>query len=700
MAQKFTVPVTIKNLSSAGSDGLTVFLDQESFARLKVEAGGRFTWGSGAGAGDTNLYRDAESVLKTDDTFKAAGLYVAGTQIDTVGATTGEALVFNGTKFVSASVAGGGGTGNASLTVSDTAPEDPILGDLWFNSTDLEIYVYYSSAWIQVTDSSSGVQELYELVDVLIEDPVYGETLTYNGTEWENGPAGSALKLENARTISLSGDVSGSVMFDGSASVSIPTTIQPNSVALGTDTTGNYMSDLTQGTGVTITHTPSEGSNATIAIGQAVATSSSVTFAAVTAPVIGNASTATTLQTARAITLGGDLSGSASFNGASDITINASVINSGVSLDEISDVVITSPLNHQSLTYNGTNWVNEYAPTVTYARNAEANALSVGEVVYLFGAAGDRASVKRASNSSEATSSKTVGVVAIGGAAGSDVAVTTLGYVSGLSLGSYAAGDVLWLGSTAGTFTTTKPTAPNHLVFIGVVTRANNGNGIMYVKCQNGYELEELHNVKLNGTTDGQFLRYNSASTVWIADEINLGTDTVGDYMSGVSASTGITVSHTPGEGSTATISLTGGPAFSAYPGTSQTISSGGTLVKVLFETEEFDTGSCFSSSRFTPTVAGYYQINSTVRFDGGGPGTGECMIVIFKNGGEAKRGWNSSGTSFANDFFSMSVSGLIYCNGTTDYIEIYAQQVSGGNRTTSPYFNISYFQGYLARYA
>ena len=196
MAQKFTVPVTIKNLSSAGSDCLTVFLDQESFARLKVEAGGRFTWGSGAGAGDTNLYRDAESVLKTDDTFKAAGLYVTGTQIDPTGATVGDALVFNGTKFVSASVAGGG----ATLTVADVAPEDPSSGDLWFNSTDLEIYVYYSSAWIQVTDSSSGVQELYELVDVLIDNPIDGETLVYNGAEWTNSSSVSfhSLTFPNA----------------------------------------------------------------------------------------------------------------------------------------------------------------------------------------------------------------------------------------------------------------------------------------------------------------------------------------------------------------------------------------------------------------------------------------------------------------------------------------------------------------------
>ena len=145
-------------------------------------------------------------------------------------------------------------------------------------------------------------------------------------------------------------------------------------------------------------------------------------------------------------------------------------------------------------------------------------------------------------------------------------------------------------------------------------------------------------------------------------------------------------------------LGLAYGPAFSAYPNTAQTISSGGTLVKVDFGSEEFDTNNNFDSSTFTPTVAGYYQVDACVRFDGGGPGTGECMIVVFKNGGEAKRGWNSSGINFANDWWSMSVSTLVYCNGSTDYLEIYIQQVSGGSRTTTPYANISYFQAFLAR--
>jgi hypothetical protein len=172
-----------------------------------------------------------------------------------------------------------------------------------------------------------------------------------------------------------------------------------------------------------------------------------------------------------------------------------------------------------------------------------------------------------------------------------------------------------------------------------------------------------------------------------------------------ISASEGMTIYNSTldafqgyANGAWVNLSASNGPAFSANPETAQTIASGSTLIKVTFGAEEYDTNSNFASSRFTPTVAGYYQFNSTVRLDGGGPGTGECMIVIFKNGSEYKRGWNSSGTSFANDFFSMSVNCQAYANGSTDYFEVYIQQGSGGSRTTTAYANISFFQGSLIR--
>ena len=75
-------------------------------------------------------------------------------------------------------------------------------------------------------------------------------------------------------------------------------------------------------------------------------------------------------------------------------------------LGGLTDVTLTSVEEFQSLVYNGTAWVNGYASTVSYVRNAEANTLTTGTVVYLFGGTGDHATVKRADNDSDTTSSK------------------------------------------------------------------------------------------------------------------------------------------------------------------------------------------------------------------------------------------------------------------------------------------------------
>ena len=94
-----------------------------------------------------------------------------------------------------------------------------------------------------------------------------------------SGNATTASTWETARSITLTGDVTGTVSgVNGGDNISIATTVAENSVALGTDTTGNYMVGVSGGTGVTVTHTASEGSTATVAIGQDVSTTSDVTF--------------------------------------------------------------------------------------------------------------------------------------------------------------------------------------------------------------------------------------------------------------------------------------------------------------------------------------------------------------------------------------------------------------------------------------
>lgn len=130
------------------------------------------------------------------------------------------------------------------------------------------------------------------------------------------------------------------------------------------------------------------------------------------------------------------------------------------------------------------------------------------------------------------------------------------------------------------------------------------------------------------------------------------------------------------------------GPAFSAYSGSTTSL-SGGAFTKVTLDTEDFDTNNNFASSRFTPTVAGYYQINGGVSV-----ATGNQLVAsIYKNGGEFKRGSNIRASSDGS-----VVSSLVYFNGTTDYAELYC--FSGTTINTNTGSNLTYFNGSMVRSA
>lgn len=106
------------------------------------------------------------------------------------------------------------------------------------------------------------------------------------------------------------------------------------------------------------------------------------------------------------------------------------------------------------------------------------------------------------------------------------------------------------------------------------------------------------------------------------------------------------------------------GPAFSAYATSNQSFTRD-VNTKVTFDVEEFDTNNNFSSSRFQPTVAGYYQINLIVRAASVG-GT-NMSALIYKSGSLIQYcGSNCD----SNGYGSAMLSQVVYLNGTTDYIE------------------------------
>ena len=137
-------------------------------------------------------------------------------------------------------------------------------------------------------------------------------------------------------------------------------------------------------------------------------------------------------------------------------------------------------------------------------------------------------------------------------------------------------------------------------------------------------------------------------------------------------------------------------PAFSAYLSASQTISSA-TFTKVQCNTEEFDTNSNYDNAtnyRFTPTVAGYYQVNGEI--SGLATVNSAMLCAIYKNGSAYKYGNFFVPATTAG---RANVTALVYMNGSTDYIEMYGY-VSGTGTVT---FNASatvdnYFQACLVR--
>jgi hypothetical protein len=507
---------------------------------------------------------------------------------------------------------------------------------------DVRVTVYSSQVLFGGSSGGGGgASSLDELSDVAITSAANGQVLTYNGTSWVNQSAAATIdSLDDISDVNVSTAASGDFLkFDGT------NWVPQDGVATETyvDTAISNLVDVAPAALDTLNELAA-------ALGDDENFATTVTNAlADKAPLASPGLTGT--PTAPTAAYGTDTTQIATTEFVQD-----AIGGFASDLNGLSDVVITAPEEFQGLSYDGTNWVNGHIPLVSYVRNAESTTITTGTCVYLFGSTGDHATVKRADNSSDTTSSKTVGVAGANILANENGPIVTRGYVDGINLSTgYTAGDVLWLGEN-GAFTTTKPTAPDHLVFIGVVVRAT-VNGIIYVATQNGYELDELHDVAISGKISGDVLKYNGSLWVnsqlaindlsdvdtagidynsllihrspgeeqppywqtinandfigsfsinsledveattftegsllvydssegvnawvatlydyalqtnqvlfWDAAEsrwenrvITLGSDTVGNYVSGLNAGTGISVSHTPSEGSSPTVSL------------------------------------------------------------------------------------------------------------------------------------------------
>jgi hypothetical protein len=180
------------------------------------------------------------------------------------------------------------------------------------------------------------------------------------------------------------------------------------------------------------------------------------------------------------------------------------------------------------LTNNGADGVNPFitaldipiagqaSTLVREVKNMTGATLTKGTVVYISGANGNKALVSKALATTDALSSRTFGMLQ------SDILNNGLGNcviigdLTGVDTSTFAEGDQLYLsGVTAGTYTASKILAPTHLVYVGKVTRVHPTLGQIEVGIQNGYELEEIHDVAISGLANEDFLQYELSTDLW-----------------------------------------------------------------------------------------------------------------------------------------------------------------------------------------
>jgi hypothetical protein len=147
--------------------------------------------------------------------------------------------------------------------------------------------------------------------------------------------------------------------------------------------------------------------------------------------------------------------------------------------------------------------------------NGTGSTITKGSVVYISGVQGQRPSLALADADSESTSSKTFGVVAENISNGSEGFVCTFGIIENIDTSQFTAGQTLWLSSTAGQLTNTKPTPPVHTVFMGYCLKSNSSSGRIFINPQNGYELDEIHDVSISTPLTGHTIVYNSNLDLW-----------------------------------------------------------------------------------------------------------------------------------------------------------------------------------------
>lgn len=334
-------------------------------------------------------------------------------------------------------------------------------------------------------------------------------------------------------------------------------------------------------------------------------------------------------------------------------------------------------------------WSDNFADTVRVpVKNNTGSTLTAGTAVYINGVSGQIPTVTKASASAESTSSKTLGIISKDINDTDQGTATTFGILKNVNTVGYSSGDNIWLSTVSGQWTTTRPSAPDHAVHLGyIITGGSASAGRIFVYIQNGFELGELHNVRASAPEDGQVLVYDYASSYW-----KPGT---ASSVAALNDLTDVTITS-PVSGNTLSYNGTGWvnstPAANTYSGTSLTYSGPHTItststVSALFPAsayavENWDTDNWHSTSayinRITPNKSGKMLVTASVAFAANATGNRFMQVWVNGTSGTAIAREQNTGTGSQQTW--LSGAGVYDFDGTTDYVEVYVAQNSGGN--------------------
>jgi hypothetical protein len=298
--------------------------------------------------------------------------------------------------------------------------------------------------------------------------------------------------IDQNEFLTLSNSVSVTTL-EGTIPISITTTTSGRNVAISSSTNPAGYNLVADGTGGVIFQAASTG-----------ALTSIVGVSPMSTIIVGN--TASVILDANYQTAGTYVTGVV---GTSPISASGTTAIT-VTIDQAAITGATAATNAQVVRF--------------YVKNTTGTTIPKGSAVYVSGATGDNALISLASATSESTSSKTLGITAESIANDAFGYVIEAGYLTNIDTSSTTAGAAAWLGDTPGSIVFVNPPAkPSHAVYLGVVVRVQSNNGSILVKVQNGYELNELHDVNAGSPSNGQALVWQSSTSQWVNQTVSSG---------------------------------------------------------------------------------------------------------------------------------------------------------------------------------